>query len=97
MWGAANRQDLAVLQGHTGDVSDLAFTADGRSLVSVSQSGRFGYSEDGTVRLWEVGRQAGGVRAARPHQLRLSGGVQPGRTMDRLGELGQHGALVGRT
>ena len=59
VWGAANRQDLAVLHGHTGVVSDLAFTADGRRLASVSQSGRLRYAGDGTVRLWEVGRQAG--------------------------------------
>ena len=30
VWAAANRQDVAVLHGHTGDVSELAFTADGR-------------------------------------------------------------------
>ena len=59
VWGAANRQDVAVLHGHTGDVSELAFTADGRRLASASQSGRLGYTGDGTVRLWEVGRQAG--------------------------------------
>ena len=40
MWEAANRQDIAVLHGHTGAVSDLAFTADGRRLASVSQSGK---------------------------------------------------------
>ena len=45
VWEAANRQDLAVLHGHTGDVSDLAFTADGRRLASVSQFGRLGYTE----------------------------------------------------
>ena len=37
------------------------------------------------------------VRAARAHQLHLSGRVQPGRTMDRLRRLGQHCALVGRS
>jgi eukaryotic-like serine/threonine-protein kinase len=59
VWSAANRQDVAVLQGHTGAVSDLAFTADGHHLASVSTSGWLGYSEDRTARLWEVGRQAG--------------------------------------
>ncbi len=58
VWHAAKRQDQGVLQGHIGDVSDLAFTADGGRLVSVSQSPRRGNSEqeDGTVRLWEIGR-----------------------------------------
>ncbi len=56
VWGAANRQDLGVLQGHIGDVTDLAFTADGRQMASVSQLPRFGSSDqvDGTVRIWEV-------------------------------------------
>ena len=39
VWEAANRHDVAVLHGHTGVVSDLAFTADGRRLASVSQVG----------------------------------------------------------
>ena len=58
VWGAANRHDVAVLHGHTGVVSELAFTADGRRLASASQSGRAGDTGDGTVRIWEVGRQA---------------------------------------
>ncbi len=99
VWVAANRQDLGVLQGHVGDIGDLAFTADGRRLASVSQLARSGNleQEDGTVRLWEVGRHGSGVRAARPQELRLSGGVQPGRTMGGCGRLGQQSALVGRT
>jgi WD40 repeat protein/serine/threonine protein kinase len=57
VWRAANRQDLAVLQGHTGDIGDLAFTTDGRGLASVSQFARLDNieQEDSTVRLWEVG------------------------------------------
>jgi WD40 repeat protein len=58
VWGAADLRDVAVLHGHTGVVSQLAFTADGRQLASVSQSGREGDTGDGTVRIWEVGRQA---------------------------------------
>ena len=55
VWGAADLQDLAVLHGHTGVVSQLAFTADGRRLASASQPGRAGDTGDGTVRIWEVG------------------------------------------
>jgi WD40 repeat protein len=61
VWEAANRHDVAVLHGHTGVVSQLAFTADGHGLASASQlSRRSGDAEDGTVRIWEVGRPAGG-------------------------------------
>ena len=58
VWEAANRHDVAVLHGHTGVVTDLAFTADGRRLASTSQSGRQEFTCDGTVRLWEVTRNA---------------------------------------
>ena len=96
VWEAASRHDVAVLHGHTGVVSELAFTADGRRLASASQSGR-ARRHGGWHGADLGGRPAGGhVRAARPHQLHLSGGVQPGRPMDRLGELGQDRALVGR-
>jgi eukaryotic-like serine/threonine-protein kinase len=63
LWEAANRHDVTALHGHTGYVRDLAFTADGRRLVSVSQLPSLGYTEqsteDGTVRLWEVDLQTG--------------------------------------
>jgi WD40 repeat protein len=59
LWEAATGHDIAVRQGHTGSVSDLLFTADGRRLVSVSRQGALGYAHDSTVRLWEVGPQAG--------------------------------------
>ena len=60
LWGASNRRDVAVLHGHTGFVSDLAFSADGLRLASTSQSGRFRYASDDTVRLWEVSHHADG-------------------------------------
>ena len=59
VWGASNRRDVAVLHGHTGFVSDLAFSADGLRLASTSQFGRFQYAGDDTVRLWDVRHQAG--------------------------------------
>jgi predicted Ser/Thr protein kinase len=48
------------------------------------------------------GRRLGGgfpgqpAGAARPRELRLPGGLQPGRPLDRLGQLGPHGTPVGR-
>jgi WD40 repeat protein/predicted Ser/Thr protein kinase len=63
LWEAASRHDLTALHGHTGYIRNLAFTADGRRLVSVSQLPSLGYTEygteDGTVRLWELGVQTG--------------------------------------
>jgi WD40 repeat protein len=59
LWEAATRHDTAILHGHTGFVSDLAFAADGRRLVSMSRLWFIGYTYDSTVRLWEVGLQGG--------------------------------------
>ena len=59
VWEASNRRDVAVLHGHTGFVSDLAFSADGLRLASTSQFGRFQYAGDDTVRIWDVSHQAG--------------------------------------
>jgi WD40 repeat protein len=46
LWRATGREDALVLHGHTGKVSQLAFTTDGRRLGSVS--------DDGTVRIWQA-------------------------------------------
>jgi WD40 repeat protein/predicted Ser/Thr protein kinase len=59
VWVAADRHDVGVLHGHTGVVSQLAFTADGRRLASASHLVRDLYAWDATVRIWEVGRPAG--------------------------------------
>ncbi len=80
VWEAANRHDVAVLHGHTGVVTDLAFTADGRRLASASQSGRQEFTCDGAgASHLEVTPECRRVRAARPHRLHLSGGLQPWR------------------
>ncbi len=59
VWRAGNRQDLTVLDGHTGAVSQVTFAAEGRRLASSSNWGRLNYSEDQTVRVWRVGELAG--------------------------------------
>jgi eukaryotic-like serine/threonine-protein kinase len=43
-----------VLRGHASDVSELAFSADGRRLASAS-AGNYPRRGDGSVRFWEVG------------------------------------------
>lgn len=54
VWRARGRQDLAVLQGHTERVNEVAFDPGGRRLAS--RSCRFGETDgwDGTVRVWDV-------------------------------------------
>jgi WD40 repeat protein len=58
LWRAEGRQDVAVLHGHTGSVTQVAFTRDGRQLASVSQHRELGYAGDDTVRVWEADVQA---------------------------------------
>ena len=59
VWRAADRQDVAILHGHTGTVRNLAFSPDGRRLVSQSF-----YTDitkgagDSTIRVWDVDPQA---------------------------------------
>jgi WD40 repeat protein/serine/threonine protein kinase len=54
LWRAADRQEAAVLHGHTAFVKEVDFDADGRRIVSVSSNfGSQGYEGDSTVRLWD--------------------------------------------
>lgn len=59
LWRATGRQEVAVLHGHTGAVTDLAFAPDGRRLASVSQDLGQGWSGDHTVGVWDVDFRAG--------------------------------------
>ena len=95
VWQARGRQDVAVLHGHTGNVTGVAFAPDGRRLASLSRVSAAlhrGRRHGPGLGSGPPGDAAG---AARPHQRHLPGGLQPGRPLDRLGGLGQHGALVG--
>jgi WD40 repeat protein/predicted Ser/Thr protein kinase len=58
VWQAKNRQDVAVLHGHTGAVTGVAFDLGGHLLASVSRPTRLVASGDGTVRGWEVDPRA---------------------------------------
>jgi WD40 repeat protein/predicted Ser/Thr protein kinase len=58
VWQAKNRQDVAVLHGHTGAVTGVAFDRGGHLLASVSRPTRLVASGDDTVRGWEVDPRA---------------------------------------
>jgi WD40 repeat protein len=59
VWQATGRHDLAVLHGHLGAVSGVAFAPGGHQLVSYSQATRLvPAAVDDTVRVWEVRPQA---------------------------------------
>jgi WD40 repeat protein/predicted Ser/Thr protein kinase len=57
VWQATGRQDLAILHGHTGAVTGVAFDQSGRRLASVSGLARVAIG-DGTVRGWEADPRA---------------------------------------
>jgi eukaryotic-like serine/threonine-protein kinase len=56
LWDAETQQDLAVFHGHSAVIHELAFTKDGKRIVSVSLNTiDSGYAWDRTVRQWDVG------------------------------------------
>jgi len=57
VWRATGRQDVAVLHGHTGAVTSVAFDLGGRRLASVSHLTRIAGGDE-TVRGWEVDPRA---------------------------------------
>jgi WD40 repeat protein len=57
VWQATGRQDVAILHGHTGAVTGVAFAADGRRLASLSREYLFQAGDD-SVRMWEVDPRA---------------------------------------
>ena len=95
MWRATGRQDVAVLHGHTGAVIGVAFAPDGRRLASVSRESEFVWAGDEHGAGLGRGSRGDPARAARPHELCLPGGLQPGRPLACLRRLGQHSAPVG--
>jgi WD40 repeat protein len=67
LWSVLTGKQVRLLEGHRGEVTSLAFTADGRLLVSAS--------EDGTALVWEV---SGLARASLPEAAKLERGQAEG-------------------
>jgi WD40 repeat protein len=65
VWRASGRQDLAILHGHTGTVTAVAFDSGGRRLASLSAASKFGWN-DKTARVWDV-HPAASLPALRGH------------------------------
>jgi len=52
LWDVQTGRDLQTFQGHTGEVQSVAFSPDGKSLLS--GSGEYGETRDYSARLWDV-------------------------------------------
>ena len=77
VWDAADGKELALYQGHLGTVTAVAFSRDGRNLLSAD--------EFGTLKVWEVaGRrqrsctsQPRGPNATSRPSVRTPGALRP--------------------
>ena len=88
VWDAGGGMEVLTLEGHTGAVMSVDFSADGRLVVS----GSF----DGTARVWDVRTGQGicwrkGARSSDP-----CGGFSPGRQAVRHRQFRRHRERLGR-
>jgi eukaryotic-like serine/threonine-protein kinase len=58
VWRSAGGEDVAVLLGHTGSVTEVAFAPGGHRLASLSVERGRGWAGDETVRVWDVDPRA---------------------------------------
>ena len=58
VWRSAGGEDVAVLLGHTGSVTEVAFAPVGHRLASLSAERGRGWAGDDTVRVWDVDPRA---------------------------------------
>ncbi len=58
VWRSSGGEDVAVLLGHTGSVTEVAFAPVGHRLASLSADRGRGWAGDDTVRVWDVDPRA---------------------------------------
>ena len=58
VWRSSGGEDVAVLLGHTGSVTEVAFDPVGHRLASLSAERGRGWAGDDTVRVWDVDPRA---------------------------------------
>ena len=73
VWNVGSERLERLLAGHIAEVEELAYTADGRSLVSVSS--------DGTIRVWDVSDAPGRTTLAGHQDSILSACYSPDGTV----------------
>ena len=86
VWRAEGRQDVAVLHGHTGHVTGVAFAPDSRRLASLSRESMLTYAGDDTVRVWDV-NPAATLPALRGHTNAVADHLKR-EIQDRLSKAG---------
>ena len=79
VWEAASGAELLTLSGHEGGVDSAAYSPDGASIVTAS--------DDGTAKVWEAASGAELLTLSGHERMGHLSGVQPGRGVDRHGEL----------
>ena len=88
VWDADKGQELLTLKGHTDRVTSVAFSPDGKRIVSGS--------DDKTVKVWDA-RQGQELLSLKGHtDCGHQRGVQPRWQTHRLRQRGQDGEGVGR-
>jgi WD40 repeat protein/serine/threonine protein kinase len=65
VWNMDTRQQVDQLEGHSGQITDMAFSPNGQFLATASV--------DATAIIWDVSRWPGGSRATQAHRLAAHG------------------------
>ena len=79
VWDADKGTEIVTLKGHTGRVTSVAFSPDGKRIVSGS--------DDNTVKVWDADKGTETPHAQGAHRHCHQRGVQPRRQTHRQRQL----------